>query len=100
MELTFRLQARRIRDLPAGRGFALRRDELMLRNVKIPGAAFSPRFTAIPMTSYPFGADRAELEKAFARPSVASAPEDWLPVESLRFSEFDRAVALFEHPDH
>ena len=50
--------------------------------------------------TYPFGADRAELEKAFSLPTVqadaASAPdsERQEPIES------DRAVALFEHPEH
>ncbi|WP_413326354.1 hypothetical protein [Synechococcus sp. MIT S9503] len=51
------------------------------------------------MTSYPFGADRTELEKAFALPSVPA--DSHMEVgEPIRFSESERAVALFEHPDH
>ena len=56
--------------------------------------------------TYPFGAARTELEKAFALPSVPSATE-LEPASSLQLtsdarqlSESDRAVALFEHPDH
>ena len=71
----------------------------MLRNVKSNWVAFGPQLTAIFMTSYPFGADRTELEKAFALPSVP-ADSDAEVGEPIRFSESERAVALFEHPDH
>ncbi|WP_186988456.1 MULTISPECIES: hypothetical protein [unclassified Synechococcus] len=50
--------------------------------------------------TYPFGAARTELEKAFALPSVPPAAE-LEPASRVReLSESDRAVALFEHPDH
>ena len=56
--------------------------------------------------TYPFGAARTELEKAFALPSVPSAAE-LVPASRLQstfdprqLSESDRAVALYEHPDH
>ena len=72
----------------------------MLRAVRLPF-----RLTAASMT-YPFGAARTDLEKAFALPSVPSAAE-LEPASSLQLtsdarqlSESDRAVALFEHPDH
>ena len=72
----------------------------MLRAVRLPF-----RLTAAFMT-YPFGAARTELEKAFALPSVPSAAE-LEPASSLQLTsnarqlgESDRAVALFEHPDH
>ena len=72
----------------------------MLRAVRLPF-----RLTAAFMT-YPFGAARTELEKAFALPSVPSAAE-LVPASRLQstfdprqLSESDRAVALFEHPDH
>ena len=71
----------------------------MLRNVKCVWVTFGPQLTASFMTSYPFGADRTELEKAFALPSVPPASDAELG-EFARFSESERAVALFEHPDH
>ena len=76
------------------------RPGLMLRNVKRIRAGFGPQLTAIPMTSYPFGADRTELEKAFSLPSVSPAAAAEPGAEGSRFSESERAVALFEHPDH
>ena len=72
----------------------------MLRNVKSIRAGSGPQLPAIPMTSYPFGADRTELEKAFALPSVPPAAAAEPGGEHNRFSESERAVALFEHPDH
>ncbi|QNI53954.1 hypothetical protein SynBIOSE41_01439 [Synechococcus sp. BIOS-E4-1] len=50
--------------------------------------------------TYPFGAVRAELEKAFALPSVPPASESNRVSRARELSESDRAVALFEHPDH
>ena len=50
--------------------------------------------------TYPFGAARTELEKSFPLPSVLPASELELPSEMRELSESDRAVALFEHPDH
>ena len=71
----------------------------MLRAVRLPF-----RLTAAFMT-YPFGAARTELEKAFALPSVPPAAE-LEPASNLRLTsdareltESDRAVALYEHPD-
>ena len=77
----------------------------MLRNVKSNWVTFGPQLTAIFMTSYPFGADRTELEKAFALPSLAlpslQRPSATDPASDPReITETDRAVALFEHPDH
>ena len=78
---------------------AVPRPGIMLRNVKSNWVTFGPQLTAIFMTSYPFGADRTELEKAFALPSVPA--DSHMEVgEPIRFSESERAVALFEHPDH
>ena len=75
----------------------------MLRNVKGVGPV-GPRNTTNLMT-YPFGAAKTELEKAFALPSLArpslqrSSGTD--PASDPReITETDRAVALFEHPDH
>ena len=50
--------------------------------------------------TYPFGAARTELEKSFALPAVLPASELELPSEVCELIETDRAVALFEHPDH
>ncbi|WP_170953664.1 hypothetical protein [Synechococcus sp. UW179A] len=50
--------------------------------------------------TYPFGAARAELERAFALPSVPQASESERVSKPRQFSDSDRAVALFEHPDH
>ncbi len=50
--------------------------------------------------TYPFGAARTELEKAFALPSVPPASELEQASRPRELSESDRAVALFEHPDH
>ena len=50
--------------------------------------------------TYPFGAARTELEKAFALPSVQPAAELETASRARELSESDRAVALFEHPDH
>ena len=70
----------------------------MLRSVK--GVGPGPlRFTAALMT-YPFGADRAELEKAFTLPTVPPASEPERVSKARELSESERAVALFEHPDH
>ena len=66
----------------------------MLRAVRLPF-----RLTAAFMT-YPFGAARTELEKAFALPSVLPAAELEPASRARELSESDRAVALFEHPDH
>ena len=66
----------------------------MLRAVRLPS-----RLTAAFMT-YPFGAARTELEKAFALPSVQPAAELETASRARELSESDRAVALFEHPDH
>ena len=80
----------------------------MLRNVKGVGPV-GPRNTTNPMT-YPFGAAKTELEKAFALPSL-ELPSLALPSlqrssgtdpasDPREITETDRAVALFEHPDH
>lgn len=69
----------------------------MLRNVK--DGVIGPCLVAAFMT-YPFGADRAELEKAFTLPSVPPASEPERVSKARELSESDRAVALFEHPDH
>ena len=66
----------------------------MLRAVHLPF-----RLTAAFMT-YPFGAARTKLEKAFALPSVPPAAELEPASRDRELSESDRAVALFEHPDH
>jgi len=50
--------------------------------------------------TYPFGAARTELEKAFALPSEPPASELEQASRPRELSESDRAVALFEHPDH
>ena len=71
---------------------------LMFRNVKSAGP-LALRLIAASMT-YPFGAARAELEKAFALPSVPPASESNRVSRARELSESDRAVALFEHPDH
>ncbi|WP_413746160.1 hypothetical protein [Synechococcus sp. MIT S9507] len=85
----------------------------MLRNVKGVGPV-GPRNTTNLMT-YPFGAAKTELEKAFALPSLelSSLELSSLALPSLQrpsatdpasdpreITETDRAVALFEHPDH
>ena len=90
----------------------------MLRNVKGVGPV-GPRNTTNLMT-YPFGAAKTELEKAFALPSLelsslelSSLELPSLALPSLQrpsatdpasdpreITETDRAVALFEHPDH
>ncbi|WP_413401959.1 MULTISPECIES: hypothetical protein [unclassified Synechococcus] len=80
----------------------------MLRNVKSVGPV-GPRNTTNLMT-YPFGAAKTELEKAFALPSLAlpslalpslQRPSATDPASDPReITETDRAVALFEHPDH
>ena len=66
----------------------------MLRAVRLPF-----RLTAEFMT-YPFGAAKTELEKAFALPSVQTACDVERAGEPPAFDDTDRAVALFEHPDH
>ena len=80
----------------------------MLRNVKGVGPV-GPRNTTNHM-SYPFGAAKTELEKAFALPSLElpslalpslQRPSATDPASDPReITETDRAVALFEHPDH
>ena len=56
--------------------------------------------------TYPFGAARTDLEKAFALPSVPPAAEleqafnPQSTPNARELSESDRAVALFEHPEH
>ena len=80
----------------------------MLRNVKGVGPV-GPRNTTNLMT-YPFGAAKTELEKAFALPSLElpslalpslQRPSGTDPASDPReITETDRAVALFEHPDH
>lgn len=69
----------------------------MLRNVK--DGVIGPCLIAAFMT-YPFGAARTELEKAFALPSEPPASELEQASRARELSESDRAVALFEHPDH
>ena len=75
----------------------------MLRNVKGVGPV-GPRNTTNLMT-YPFGAAKTELEKAFALPSL-ELPSLQRPFatdpasDPCEITETDRAVALFEHPDH
>ena len=69
----------------------------MLRNVKSLGSSALRCFDP-PMT-YPFGATRTELEKAFALSSVQPASELEPATDACVLSESDRAVALFEHPD-
>ena len=66
----------------------------MLRVTSLPF-----RLAAAFMT-YPFGAAKTELEKAFALPSEPSAAEPEPVPRARELSESDRAVALFEHPDH
>ena len=76
----------------------------MLRNVKSAGRS-ALRFIPAFMT-YPFGAARTDLEKAFALPSVPPAAEleqafnPQSTPNARELSESDRAVALFEHPEH
>ena len=75
----------------------------MLRNVKGVGPV-GPRNTT-KLMSYPFGAAKTELEKAFALPSLElpslQRPSATDPASDPReITETDRAVALFEHPDH
>ena len=80
----------------------------MLRNVKGVGPV-GPRNTT-DLMSYPFGAAKTELEKAFALPSLELSslelpslqrPSATDPASDPReITETDRAVALFEHPDH
>ena len=80
----------------------------MLRNVKGVDPV-GPRNTTNLMT-YPFGAAKTELEKAFALPSLELSslalpslqrPSATDPASDPReITETDRAVALFEHPDH
>ena len=80
----------------------------MLRNVKGVDPV-GPRNTTNLMT-YPFGAAKTELEKAFALPSLElpslalpslQRPSATDPASDPReITETDRAVALFEHPDH
>ena len=48
--------------------------------------------------TYPFGATKADLEKAFRRPDAHVARESQLE-ESLELAESDLAVVMFEHPD-
>ena len=66
----------------------------MLRAVRLPF-----RLTTA-LVTYPFGAARTELEKAFALPSEPPASELEQASRARELSESDRAVALFEHPDH
>ena len=80
----------------------------MLRNVKGVGPV-GPR-NATNLMTYPFGAAKTELEKAFALPSLELSslelpslqrPSATDPASDPReITETDRAVALFEHPDH
>ena len=48
--------------------------------------------------TYPFGATKADLEKAFRRPDAHVVRESQLE-ESLELAESDLAVVMFEHPD-
>jgi hypothetical protein len=50
--------------------------------------------------TYPFGAAKTELEKAFALPAVQVVSDVERAGEPPALNETDRAVALFEHPDH
>ena len=52
-----------------------------------------------PVMTYPFGAAKADLEKVFALPA-ASAEHETEDIKDDRWSESERAVALFELPDH
>ena len=52
-----------------------------------------------PVMTYPFGAAKADLEKVFALPA-ASAEHETEDLKDDRWSESERAVALFELPDH
>ena len=80
----------------------------MLRNVKGVGPVGSRNTTNL--MTYPFGAAKTELEKAFALPSLELSslelpslqrPSATDPASDPReITETDRAVALFEHPDH
>ena len=69
----------------------------MLRSVKSAGLVAPLHFAFM---TYPFGAARTVLEKSFALPSVLPSSELELPSEERELSESDRAVALFEHPEH
>ena len=50
--------------------------------------------------TYPFGASKTILEKAFALPSEPSAPESERSLDTGTPDQSDWAVALFEHPEH
>ena len=50
--------------------------------------------------TYPFGADRTKLERAFELSSVQPASDLVRASEVRELNEYDLAVALFEHPDH
>ena len=50
-----------------------------------------------PMT-YPFGATKTDLEKAFRLPAVSTS-ETKQEQEPLELSESELATVLFEHPD-
>ena len=48
--------------------------------------------------TYPFGATKTDLEKAFRLPAV-SISETKQELEPLELSESELATVLFEHPD-
>ena len=50
----------------------------------------------LPMT-YPFGASKTDLEKAFRLPAASSQANQ--EPEPLDLSESEQATVLFEHPD-
>ena len=50
--------------------------------------------------TYPFGAAKTILEKAFALTSEPSAPESERSLDTETPDQSDWAVALFEHPEH
>ena len=47
--------------------------------------------------TYPFGATKADLEKAFRLPAASSQANQ--EPEPLDLSESEQATVLFEHPD-
>ena len=48
--------------------------------------------------TYPFGATKTDLEKAFRLPAVSTS-ETKQELEPLELSESELATVLFEHPD-
>lgn len=48
--------------------------------------------------TYPFGATKTDLEKAFRLPAVSTSETNQY-LEPLELSESELATVLFEHPD-